>query len=794
MLDHKLLYRKIMKYDLFLMAIILLFSANVFADINLNINSQKTPLVWNVPHQNKNFIGRVEELKHIKDYFEPSGLKVLPLIGRGGIGKTQMVKQYAHLYKSIYDIIWWFDAKKDLTEQMKVLATEINLRLPTSEKINLLTKDDGSILLWVKNYLRTVQINWLLIFDDVLDYQSIISYIPDQHTSNKGNILITSKNIATWNEAKKISEFSRRESIDLLNKFLSENKVDVKDKLARLLGDYPLALIQAAVYINSIPNFEINDYIILYTKERGQLWAQEKQLLKKQNAMGLADNYTTTVSTALGITIQEVKQINKLAFELLCLSSMLDNDNIPLTVLNQYIEDVFLLNEAISILVQHNLLDFKNKASDGEAIYKMHEIVQLTVKDELSIKDKQKYIQTIAQNLNQTVPTQIDKSFPLLSKCQYLLSNIENILKEAEILEFVDNNLMTLQIRYLEFFLSGKRNYKHGKQIIEKITKSLNYPSSFKPSRLNTIRLYIMQSAYITWNDGQYIEGIEIIKKAQDLLQPLNMAEEHVMVYNRFAQNYYFIGELDIALDYSNASKKYIDGYKEFLGNKDAFYYARSIILNDRGELEKSLATINEALKVVYDIAQDDNLIGFFALHVLKSEILLKLGQYKDAYDSSLKLHQQAEIFFNQEPHQFTAVMLSMLAAATNQIGDVASAEKKINDSISTLSQIYQNESSRHNAFAHMVLGDIYRKQDKYKEAHQEYIYSEQIYNKVLKNNKIDDVSGLYARIAINGVDIKDPVITTYYLNLHKKIFGVAHHRNFEITTCLVKSNLYTQK
>src|ERR1700749_2898289 len=83
------------------------------------------PDVWgNVPKRNRNFTGRVEILERLRQGASSRITAVLPqdgqedqkdrlsraVLGFGGVGKTAIAIEYAHLYSRDYDLVWWIPA------------------------------------------------------------------------------------------------------------------------------------------------------------------------------------------------------------------------------------------------------------------------------------------------------------------------------------------------------------------------------------------------------------------------------------------------------------------------------------------------------------------------------------------------------------------------------------------------------------------------------------------------------------------------------------------------------------
>ena len=84
-------------------------------------------------------------------------------------------------------------------------------------------------------------------------------------------------------------------------------------------------------------------------------------------------------------------------------------------------------------------------------------------------------------------------------------------------------------------------------------------------------------------------------------------------------------------------------------------------------------------------------------------------------------------------------------------------------------------------AFAYFVLGQLYEHQSNPTEAVQAYLQSEAIYDVLLKEKAIDDISRLYAAIALLGIKTQDLPMAKLYTHQHIDIFGADHPRTLEI-------------
>ena len=163
------------------------FLAEVFlCAVNPKTTDRGKISVSNLPRQNRFFCGREEEIGQIAERFQ-NGISVQGLFGMGGVGKTQIALQYAHIHQADYDFIWWINAENSLVLQNSVSA------FLTAQKALPKKANAETIRIAFLNYLKKHG-NWLLIYDNAEygeadDYETLKDYFP-QNTSN-GHVLLS---------------------------------------------------------------------------------------------------------------------------------------------------------------------------------------------------------------------------------------------------------------------------------------------------------------------------------------------------------------------------------------------------------------------------------------------------------------------------------------------------------------------------------------------------------------------------------------------------------------------------
>ncbi|WP_310739067.1 FxSxx-COOH system tetratricopeptide repeat protein [Microbispora sp. H10830] len=210
-------------------------------------NPGPEPRIWGsrIPLRNANFTGRETALSELRTQMFEGPTAILPhtLRGMGGVGKTQLVIEYAHRFKGDYDVVWWIASDIPLLIPGSLGALAEKLGLPAAKVVGI---DEAcrSVLDALRRgepYKR-----WLLIFDNVNKAQDIMEMIPAGRPE-QGHVLITSRN-PRWEGVANtlvIDVFAREESVEFLGKRAGRMRPEDARRLAHELGDLPLALEQA---------------------------------------------------------------------------------------------------------------------------------------------------------------------------------------------------------------------------------------------------------------------------------------------------------------------------------------------------------------------------------------------------------------------------------------------------------------------------------------------------------------------------------------------------------------------
>jgi tetratricopeptide (TPR) repeat protein len=332
------------------------------------------PLIWgNVPQRNKNFTGREDILDRLQQGVASAVAAVLPhaLQGFGGVGKTAVAIEYAHRFRSDYELVWWIPADDPVLvpSSLAALAEPLGLQTAMAAGIEGAAAAVLDALRRGEPYRR-----WLLIFDNADQPEDLNEIIP----RGPGDVLITSRN-HRWQavvETVQVDVFTRAESTTFLRKRVKSLGDLEADQLAEELGDLPLALDQAGA-LQAETGMSVDEYLRLLKEQTTQLMAE-----------GRSPEYPRSMTAAWKLSVATLNRQLPQAVELLRCCAFFGPEPIPRDLfrrglhatgarIGDLIADPILLARTIGELGRFALIRV-----DGRTI-QVHRLVQALLRDEL---------------------------------------------------------------------------------------------------------------------------------------------------------------------------------------------------------------------------------------------------------------------------------------------------------------------------------------------------------------------------------------------------------------------------
>ncbi|GAA3938358.1 NACHT domain-containing protein [Actinoplanes auranticolor] len=276
----------------------------------------ESPGATNLPARNASFVGRRWLLRQMRKALTAGPVAVIAVHGLGGTGKSQLVLEFAHrsYCSGKYSVVWWIraDTRVTLLEDLADLGEKLGEgRRADREK----AAADATAQLAGRD-------GWLLVFDNARASDEVRPWLP----AGTGCAVITSRNRGWGSIATQVDlvQFRRRESLRYLRLRAGRRRYDraAATELAEALGDLPLALAQAASYLE-VYDLTVSDFLDRY-RDRG---------MAGQLLAGSVEGYPESVATTWLLHHDRLIREAPDALELLRLCSFLDTDDIDLDLL-----------------------------------------------------------------------------------------------------------------------------------------------------------------------------------------------------------------------------------------------------------------------------------------------------------------------------------------------------------------------------------------------------------------------------------------------------------------------------
>ncbi|KAF2009243.1 TPR-like protein [Aaosphaeria arxii CBS 175.79] len=397
----------------------------------------------------------------------------LALVGLGGVGKSQLAVEYSYRVREIDDSIWVFWIHAGTTERFIEGYRKI------AERARISGRDDPGVdVLAIVNAWLSDESNgrWLLIVDNADDMEVITSnpsgglglprastggsagssrrpiwdYIPQ---SSNGSVLVTSRNrevasriTGAYANIVTVDPMDQKYALLLLKTQLGmtttqqieEQKEEEAKALVELLDHMPLAISQAAAYINQrFPRMSMSRYLQQVRENDEEISRLLEVDLGDIRRDGTASN---SIILTCQMSFELIHRERQSAAHLLSLMSLFNRQGIPEHLLAGYYKEhgtSKLFEDDLNTLLSFSLIATE---TDGEH-FQMHRLVQYSTRRWLEIRSelgglKDTYIHYLASkaSVNEDLVKTYDDLFPHAQAAAAYLPNSAAVFKDWSII------------------------------------------------------------------------------------------------------------------------------------------------------------------------------------------------------------------------------------------------------------------------------------------------------------------------------------------------------------------------
>lgn len=717
------------------------------------------------------FLNRPELIAQIKSKFKNHKcIQTIAIIGPGGVGKTTIAHQYAHQQNA--HVTWRIDAETQ--DGIRASFEKLALAIATIEDDKrvlseiLAIKDyvekEIRIIHFVKEHLKSYK-DWFLVFDNVEKFADIQKYFPqDASTWGVGKIILTTRDNNMQNnehveDVILIGELSLSQKLELFTKIMNHGNATKRypdkdaEKFLESIPPFPLDISAAAYYLKAT-NVSYTTYLQSLKVYSNEFEGVQSEILKE------AGKYTKTRYGIVTMALENIIHKNKDFADLVLLISLIDSQNIPKDLLDQY-KNEFTTNNFIFHLKKHSLVTHESSSLQTNLTFAIHrntqEIILIYFKKILNLTNKNNNtLKKIADILDEYMSPLLEEEN--VEKIRTLIPHYERFLSHENV--FNDNTFITLRATLAcMFYYAETSDTKETQTILEKYSKyfaqrdhrldknhlrnliylGLMYIHA-EPEKIRILAdtISVMHKKTLDQNTskaawalcylgrmhyiaGNYIQAKDLLEKSYTIYQ-----EYFPKAYSNKARVMAFLGNIYWGIgDYKNSKKfleeSYVIHNKKLLGKHYEMSWclqAFSYINQQIGNYQYAEKLLKESL-TLYKKNFPDNKVRLNWPSIRLADILVDLGNYQEAIRIIEESLADYKKYLTAHHHEIGWALL-YLGRAYMKIDDYKKAKLLLDQALEIFEENFGKEHLRI-VYVLEILGELNLLEDKTKEA-EEYI------------------------------------------------------------------------